>query len=591
MIDLPPDSTKLDALDFSHITEHLHFNLEEGRIWLQDQRMALVHTEALAAMRTEIVDALGARLGRRLLTRTGYSVGVRDADFARKLRSQQSPATILTTITQLHALQGFIQTEPRRVEIDSDLGHCYAEFLWNNGVEDEMQVAAEGIGHESACWMGVGYISGIMSKITGKRILAREVECRATGQSRCLIIAKPAEHWDDIEDELFYLGVEPTKASQSSARSTKCLSSSAASTTTTSTGSVPNDDTSLVGASVSFNSALHQVRRVATTRATVLLLGESGTGKSAIAREVHRFSGRANQSFVEVNCAAIPESLLESELFGVERGAFSGASEPRAGRFEAANGGTLFLDEIGILSFSAQGKLLRVLQSGEFERLGSTRTIKLDVRVVAATNEDLPRAVQEGRFREDLFYRINVFPVELPPLRQRREDLPLLLDYFVDKFSNVHGRRVSGITARALQAILNHEWPGNIREFENVIERGTILLEDDELLDVRHLFSVDFRHKNARLMRLSNSGDVITEQATPQQQSTQQTVADDVSPTFDLERWATDAVRQRNANLSVLEDALVNAAISDCGGNLSKAATILGLTRAQIAYRAKRDRA
>jgi two-component system response regulator HydG len=333
---------------------------------------------------------------------------------------------------------------------------------------------------------------------------------------------------------------------------------------------------------------LHKVRRVASTRATVLLSGESGVGKSAVAREVHRWSTRADKPFVEINCAAIPEQLIESELFGVERGAYSGATESRAGRFESANGSTLFLDEIGILSFSAQGKLLRVLQSGEFERLGSTRTIKLDVRVVAATNEDLPQAVKEGRFREDLFYRINVFPIHIPPLRDRRDDLPLLIEYFIRRLSAVHGRHVPGITPRALQAVLNHKWPGNIREFENVIERGIILADDGESLDLRHLFSVDTTLGNSSLMRLTEMGTLAQSDALIHADDLQPP-AGAVSAPATLDEWARVAIRQQSGQLADVEHALVNAALAEAGGNISKAASLLGLTRAQLDYRVKRN--
>jgi transcriptional regulator with GAF, ATPase, and Fis domain len=215
----------------------------------------------------------------------------------------------------------------------------------------------------------------------------------------------------------------------------------------------------------------------------VLLLGESGVGKSLIAREIHRCSRRAEKPFIEVNCAAIPETLVESELFGVERGAYSGAATSRAGRFEVAQGGTLFLDEIATLSMVAQGKLLRVLQNGEMERLGSNRTITVDARVIAATNENLEMAVREGRFREDLFFRLNVFPLNVVPLRERRDDIPLLVDVLLARFCARHGRALTGVSSRAMRSIIRYRWPGNIRELENILERAIILAQDGETLD------------------------------------------------------------------------------------------------------------
>jgi two-component system, NtrC family, response regulator HydG len=582
----PAEFVTLDALDFTDIAEQLHFNLIEGRIWLQDRRMALLPVEGLSALRTELIESMGQDEARRVFTRLGYSAGSLDAELAWKVRGDQSQMNILTAGAQLHALRGFVRAEPGHIEVDSSRGHCYAEFFWNDGYEDEIQIAVQGISHEPACWMNVGYTSGFLSKVMGKLILAREVECRATGQTKCRVIAKPVESWDAPDEDLYYLSATASR-SHLAAVGPKAATPPEMESSRTPTPTAPTD-AALIGSTVNFTSALHKVERVASTRATVLLLGESGVGKSAMAREVHRRSSRPDKPFVEINCAAIPEQLLESELFGVERGAYSGATESRAGRFEAANGGTLFLDEIGILSFSAQGKLLRVLQSGEFERLGSTRTIKLDVRVVAATNENLPEAVKAGRFREDLFYRINVFPIHIPPLRERRDDLPLLLEYFVSKLSILHGRRVSGITPRALQAVLNHTWPGNIREFENVVERGIILADQGESLDLKHLFSVDTTLGKSSLMRLTDVGTLVKSDALRLDDEPSEYIRADTGAPMTVDEWAHDAVRRQVADLSTVEDALVSAAMTATGGNVAKAAAILGLTRGQLDYRVKR---
>lgn len=584
---LPPEFVLLDAMDFSDIAEQLHFNPVEGRIWLQDRRMALLSVDVLGALRRELVDSLGLEAARRMFTRLGYAAGSGDAELAWKVRSHQSQLDIIAAGAQLHALEGFVQAEPVHIEIDSTRGYCYSEFFWNHGFEDEIHIANYGVGHESACWMGIGYTSGFLSKIMGKRILAREVECRAMGQTKCRVIAKPVESWDDPEEDLHYLGFTPAQQTRVSVPAGIATADSLSPPPPANAQPEPSQ-AGLIGSSASFTSVLHKVRRVATTRATVLLSGESGVGKSAVAREVHRWSTRVDKPFVELNCAAIPEQLIESELFGVERGAYSGATESRPGRFESANGGTLFLDEIGILSFSAQGKLLRVLQNGEFERLGSTRTIKLDVRVVAATNEDLPQAVKEGRFREDLFYRINVFPIHIPPLRERRDDLPLLIEYFIRRLSALHGRHVPGITPRALQAVLNHKWPGNIREFENVIERGIILADDGESLDLRHLFSVDTTLGNSSLMRLTEMGTLVKSNTLTLGEEPPASGTAAPMPTT-LDEWARVAISQQNTQLADVEDALVNAALAEAGGNISKAASLLGLTRAQLDYRVKRN--
>ncbi len=224
-----------------------------------------------------------------------------------------------------------------------------------------------------------------------------------------------------------------------------------------------------------FQKVLHRVSQVAPTDATVLIQGESGTGKELIARAVHSNSKRESRPLVKVNCAALPANLIESELFGHEKGAFTGAAARKSGRFELADGGTIFLDEIGELSTQLQAKMLRVLQEGEFERLGSSRTKQVDVRVIAATNRDLARAVESGEFREDLFFRLNVFPIHCPPLRERPQDIPVLAGHFLQKYSAKIGRLVRRIPPAAMKTLEEYHWPGNVRELENVIERAVIL--------------------------------------------------------------------------------------------------------------------
>jgi len=237
----------------------------------------------------------------------------------------------------------------------------------------------------------------------------------------------------------------------------------------------------IVGTSPALRRVLDQVRMVAPTGATVLIEGETGTGKELIARAIHMHSDRRNRPFVKVNCAAIPAELLESELFGHERGAFTGALAQRIGRFEAANGGTLFLDEIGEMPLHLQTKLLRVLQEQEFERVGGNRTIQVDVRIVAATNRDLKAMVEENKFRADLYYRLAVFLLNVPPLRERCEDVEPLTRYFVQKHARGMGRNIKSIPTDALEALTNYNWPGNIRELQNVIERSVVLSNGPEL--------------------------------------------------------------------------------------------------------------
>jgi formate hydrogenlyase transcriptional activator len=235
----------------------------------------------------------------------------------------------------------------------------------------------------------------------------------------------------------------------------------------------------IVGESAALKSVLQEVSLVAPTDATVLILGETGTGKELIARAIHSRSHRAARPFIRVNCAAIPASLIASELFGHERGAFTGALQRRMGRFEAANGGTIFLDEIGELPMETQIALLRVIQEREFERVGSSQPISVDVRIIAATNRDLNAAVTAGTFRQDMFYRLNVFPIEVPPLRERMEDIPLLVGHLIERFAKKTGKSFSTVRMGTIDTLRSYSWPGNIRELQNVIERAVILCEGE----------------------------------------------------------------------------------------------------------------
>jgi formate hydrogenlyase transcriptional activator len=252
----------------------------------------------------------------------------------------------------------------------------------------------------------------------------------------------------------------------------------------------------IVGSSEPLRSVISQISKVAPTDSTVLISGETGTGKELIASAIHKRSRRSTRAFIRVNCAAIPPSLIASELFGHEKGSFTGATQRRAGRFESADGGTIFLDEIGELSPEVQIALLRVLQEREFERVGSSRPISVDVRVIAATNRDLEAATSAGTFRQDLFYRLNVFPIHLPSLRERKDDIPLLVEYLVERYAKRAGKRISHIKKKTLDLFQAYDWPGNIRELQNVVERALILSDGNT-------FSVDERWLQRKSTRLS----------------------------------------------------------------------------------------
>ncbi len=298
----------------------------------------------------------------------------------------------------------------------------------------------------------------------------------------------------------------------------------------------------IVGTSEQMADLFEVVKRVAKTNATVMVYGESGTGKELIARALHDNSNRANRPFIQVSCAALPETLLESELFGYEKGAFTGANTAKKGRFELADGGTLFLDEIGDISPGIQVKLLRVLQEKTFEHLGGTKTLKVDVRIVGATNKDLQEAIADGAFREDLYYRLNVVPITVPPLRDRREDIPLLVAHFLEKFGSK--RKVS---KEAMDLLLGYDWPGNIRELENTIERAIIL----------------------------GSGEVITPEQLPGELRGRRPEGRPVSV----------ELPEQGVVLEDLERDLIRQALKRAGNNQAKAARLLGISRHELLYR------
>ncbi|HTP98022.1 MAG TPA: sigma 54-interacting transcriptional regulator [Casimicrobiaceae bacterium] len=567
--------------DLADLMERLHFSTSDGRIWLDDQRMLLVHAKALGSLRRELIELLGMDVARGLLTRMGYRAGALDAQMARRVRPKTSVQDIFLVGPQMHCLEGIGLSEAVRLEFDVEKGTHYGEFIWTSPIEDEEHIRHFPVGTEPACWMQIGYASGFTTEFMGRPVLYREIECQSMGQTACRIVGKVVEDWgDDAASDLrFMMPAMYTRALPSPGPR------SAAPVTLPSSQAMP-DIGDLVGISPGFNSVLHSVRLVAPTQATVLFLGESGVGKEVFARTLHRLSARAEKPFVALSCAAIPETLIESELFGVERGAYTGAIQSRPGRFERADGGTLFLDEIGTLSASAQGKLLRALQEGEIERLGDTHTRHVDVRVMAATNLDLREEVRAGRFREDLFFRLNVFPIRITPLRERREDIPLLMTHFLAKFNRLHGRRLTGFTQRAVDAMLSYDWPGNIREVENVVERGVILAAESGAIDTPHLFTSGEKMGDKRFA-LDREGKLVRSDAS-------QLLAgegSDDSVTKVTQGIAELLSGQGNGNAKVsldeLETLLLKKAVEKAHGNVAAAARLLGITRPQMVYRLK----
>ncbi|MEX3634217.1 sigma 54-interacting transcriptional regulator [Paraburkholderia sp. BR14320] len=587
-----PKGDCVDSLrypDIADLMSRLHFAPGDGRIWLGDQRMLLVHTGSVGVMRRELIDSLGIDAARGLLTRMSYNSGARDAELARKARPDSSITEMFAVGPQLHMLEGMTVVEPVRLEIDVEKGQYYGEFIWKNCAEDEEHIRIYGIGAEPVCWTQIGYASGYTSVFIGRPVIYREVECRALGQSQCRIVGKPVEEWgDEAADDLRFMQAQSfTQGLSAAAVKREARHAPAVALLGGTPPPTPTafGDDNMVGASPGFNAVCHMIRRVASTRATVLFLGESGVGKEVCARTLHRISACSDGPFVAVNCAAIPEALVESELFGVERGGFTDATHSRPGRFERADGGTLFLDEIGILSLTAQGKLLRALQEGEIERVGDTQTRRVNVRVIAATNLDLKDEIRAGRFREDLYFRLNVFPIRVPSLRERREDLPVLLNHMLHKYRERHGRDVTGFTGRALDALLSYGWPGNIREMENLVERGVILAPDGGAIDIGHLFTSG-ETIDAQMFGLGTNGSLMPSGSLLDQQAGGSGEAERVvRKVNDLLMGASGDIDP--TSLDDIETALLKSAVQRAQGNLSAAARTLGITRPQLVYRLK----
>ena len=537
----------------------LRFNADTGHIWLDEQRMLLLHARALAALRKELFDSLGVERTRGLLIRMGFASGQSDGELAVKQRRaglKTEDAFLLGP--QLHSIEGVVSVAKVQLDINLAQGHFYGEFLWTNSWEDEVNISDFGFGDDPACWTQIGYASGYTSTFMGQLVVYKEVECRSQGDTQCRIVGQVAARWND-DAYVAYFQPQPFAA--------QLIDYQIGLDQLRSVQARRRFDSKLVGVSPGFREAFELLSHAADNAITVLLLGETGVGKEVFARWLHENGPRAKGPFIAVNCAAIPHELIEAELFGVEKGAYTGAHLARAGRFERAHGGTLFLDEIGDLPLAAQVKLLRALQTGEVERLGSEHSVPFNVRIVAATNVNLQQAMQAGRFRADLFYRLNTFPITIPPLRERTADIPALVERFVERFSELYRKKVQGLTDKAMRAVLAHPWPGNIRELENVMERAVLLATDHGFIEVSHLSGVAAPAFGGQL---DGRGAVTHAASEP---------IDDIC----------NQVLDRHVDLGQLEQRLLQTALQRAGGNLSQAARILGITRPQLAYRLKKE--
>ncbi|WCM48623.1 sigma-54-dependent Fis family transcriptional regulator [Pseudomonas sp. WJP1] len=541
------------------LTDRIHFLGSEGKIWLDEQRMLLMQASSMASFRRELIEMIGEERAKGFFLRLGYQSGLKDAELARKLRPNGSDIDMFLIGPQLHSLKGMVKVRPIVMDIDIEAGTFYADIEWIDSFEVENHQSEQLHSEQPICWTLLGYAISYSSFFIGRQIIYKEVSCRGCGDSVCRIIGKPAEEWEDADTFMRYFQSDPIIDELRTLQL-----------------QVDNMNQRLqlragqfygIGQSANYRKTCDLIDKVAPGKASVLLLGETGVGKEVIARSLHLRSERAGGPFIALNCAAISPDLIEAELFGVERGAYTGAQQSRMGRFERAHGGTLFLDEIIELTPRAQASLLRVLQEGELERVGDSQTRRVDVRVIGATHEDLGQAVKDGRFRADLYYRLNVYPVRIPALRDRREDIPLLIEHFLEKLHLSYGKKTLGLSDRANEACLRYDWPGNIRELENLIERGVIITDNNKTISVEALFP--HMSVEALSIGLSSDGNLVSQKLEP------------------ADEWV-DRLLDLGVSLDDVEQQLLQGAMDRANQNVSEAARLLGITRPALAYRLKK---
>jgi two-component system, NtrC family, response regulator HydG len=466
---------KTSDLDFREL---LDFNPAGGPLFFAGARTILLDTVAFGLLRRQLIDGFGLAAARVLLTQMGFAHGWRTAEVLRDAFPWDSNDEWRLAGAKLHRLAGMV-----RHEFDSYGGpgpEPFAHSVWRDSYEAEQHLLQVGASKVPVCWTLAGFASGYMSFCNGERIYCLEEACTGCGDPACRVVGRRREEWSEAmqeEIDALYAPDALDRALERMARELRERGDEATIRQESLTTIAHGEDVpaGMVVHSDAMRKVLLLARRVSAVDTTVLITGESGVGKERLAQYIHSRSSRGSQAFVAVNCGAVEESLLESELFGHRKGAFTGADRDRKGLFEAAEGGTIFLDEIGEVSPAMQVKLLRVLQEREVRPVGSSRTIPVDIRILAATNRDLRREMEAGRFREDLYYRLNVFGLEVPPLRERREDILELARIFLSSASSRMERPIVGLSPGAADALLLHPWPGNVRELHNAMEYAAVV--------------------------------------------------------------------------------------------------------------------
>ncbi|MCA9665157.1 MAG: sigma-54-dependent Fis family transcriptional regulator [Myxococcales bacterium] len=558
---------KAAELDLNHL---LSFEPRGGVLRFAGHRALLVDAAALGLLRRQLADLLGLTAARGVLTRFGFAHGWRVAEQAREMFDWDSPHEWRIAGGRLHRLYGHVGFEPLRAsERAAEPRERFACARWHDSYEAEQHLVHFGRAEQPVCWTLTGFASGYLSRAYQREIYGVERSCAACGEALCTMEARERGDWgDELADQIAYYQRDCLEDDLRALSAALRRADRRLRRTQIASGLDDGDEDAALGVvarSPSMRAVLATARRAAAFDTTVLIEGESGVGKERIARLIHARSPRAEGPFIAVNCGALPETLLESELFGHVRGAFTGASRDRAGLFESARGGTLLLDEIGELPLSMQVALLRVLQEYEVRRVGESVARAVDVRVVAATNRDLSELAAAGSFREDLYYRLAVITLRVPPLRERREDVLPLARLLLAEIGTRLGREGASLSASAAQRLLRGRFRGNVRELSNTLERALVLCDDDEL---------DSAAIDAAMHDL-------------------------LAPAAPLRRRAgadASGVDGSGAELAVrtladVERDAIEAALRHSGGNRARAARLLGIGEATLYRRLKRYRA
>jgi DNA-binding NtrC family response regulator/predicted hydrocarbon binding protein len=489
------------------LLELLDIRPEQGTIYLKGQRMLVQRAAALGHLRKELIGTFGIETTRRLFLRYGYAHGYEDGLSLERRFGVKSAVEAIEIGCTFHTIQGIVLVEPLRMD-DVSSGVYHVESILRNSFEAEEHLRHHGKSDGPVCWSITGYASGYASAIMHKDVYYRESMCFARGDPHCRVEGRDSDSWgaELASVQRDYQGAETCEISGIAAlraeldrlrtvasdqevkllRYEQKLAGREAEADDLRANVLGRQSERFIVRSTAVSEAIEQAIRVSPLNNTVLICGETGTGKEFFVRLIHQQSPRSAEPFVSVNCAALTETLLESELFGHVRGAFTGAVRDKMGLFELARGGTLFLDEIGEMPHSVQAKLLRALENGEVRRVGGDRNIKINARIIAATNRDLRAAVQAGTFRQDLYYRLAGFVISLPPLRKRREDIPPLVHEFLRRSAKNLDRDVPAISPEAMSCLLRYPWPGNVRELIHAMERA-IIVANNSVIDVGQL--------------------------------------------------------------------------------------------------------